>query len=45
MAQQPLCLKDPRFSYTLPAWERYLGAFTVLCVFRDPVAVVWPVTG
>ncbi len=36
----PFCFKDPRFSYTLPAWEGYLGAFTVVCVFRDPVAVV-----
>jgi hypothetical protein len=35
-ARQPFCLKDPRFSYTLPAWRSYLGDALLLCVFRDP---------
>jgi hypothetical protein len=35
-ARQPFCLKDPRFSYTLPAWRPYLGDALLLCVFRDP---------
>ncbi len=33
----PFCYKDPRFSYTLPVWERFLEPGTVfICVFRDP---------
>ena len=39
-AQAPWCFKDPRFSYTLSAWDGWLGACTVLCVFREPAAVV-----
>jgi hypothetical protein len=35
-ARQPFCLKDPRFSYTLPAWRPFLGDALLLCVFRDP---------
>lgn len=36
--QQPFCLKDPRFSYTLPAWMDELPAEVVyICLFRDPV--------
>jgi hypothetical protein len=37
-ARTPFCYKDPRFSYTLPAWRPYLeksGAVFV-CVFRQP---------
>lgn len=33
---QPYCFKDPRFSYTLPAWRPYLTNTVFLCVFRDP---------
>jgi hypothetical protein len=33
---QPFCLKDPRFSYTLPAWRPHIGDALLLCVFRDP---------
>lgn len=33
---QPYCLKDPRFSYTLPAWEPFLNNTVYICVFRDP---------
>lgn|SRR5512146_711775 len=35
-AREPFCLKDPRFSYTLPAWRPYIGDALLLCVFRDP---------
>lgn len=37
VAQQPFCLKDPRFSYTLPTWRPYLQSGTkFLVVYRDP---------
>jgi GT2 family glycosyltransferase len=32
----PFCYKDPRFSYTLPAWRPHLGDAGLVCVFRDP---------
>lgn len=36
-ARQPFCFKDPRFSYTLAAWQRCLTIEPVyLCVFREP---------
>ncbi len=35
-ARQPFCFKDPRFSYTLPAWRPYIGDALLLCVFRNP---------
>lgn len=35
-ARQPFCFKDPRFSYTLPAWRPHIGDALLLCVFRDP---------
>jgi hypothetical protein len=35
-AHQPFCFKDPRVSYTLPAWRPYIGDALLLCVFRDP---------
>ncbi len=35
--REPYCYKDPRFSYTLPVWEKFLKPDTVLlCVFREP---------
>jgi len=34
--EQPVCLKDPRFSYTLPVWLRYLTNLKIICVFRHP---------
>lgn len=33
---EPYCFKDPRFTYTLPAWQPYLGDHMVICVFRHP---------
>lgn len=37
IAHTPFCFKDPRFSYTLPAWRRYLSSDTAfICVFREP---------
>jgi hypothetical protein len=35
---EPLCLKDPRFSYTLPVWKPYLKDTAYICVFRDPAS-------
>lgn len=35
-AHQPFCFKDPRFSYTLPAWRPYIADALLLCVFRHP---------
>lgn len=32
----PFCFKDPRFSYTLPAWRPFLHDAVFLCVFREP---------
>lgn len=34
--RQPYCLKDPRFSYTLPVWRPFLSRTAFVCVFRDP---------
>lgn len=34
----PFCLKDPRFCYTLPAWQPWLGDTRFVCVFREPTA-------
>ncbi|UCG17197.1 MAG: sulfotransferase [Phycisphaerales bacterium] len=34
----PFCFKDPRFSYTLPAWRPYLADTVFVCVFRHPMA-------
>lgn len=31
----PYCFKDPRFSYTLPAWKPYLKNVVFVCVFRE----------
>ena len=34
---KPFCFKDPRYSYTLPVWKRFLDNDTIyLCVFREP---------
>ena len=38
VSRQPFCLKDPRFSYTLPAWRPFLKNTVYICVFRDPVS-------
>lgn len=35
-ARRPFCYKDPRFSFTLPAWEAHLADARRVCVFRDP---------
>jgi len=41
LEKEPYAYKDPRFSYTLPAWKPYLKPDTVfLCVFRDPSVTV-----
>ncbi len=35
--RQPFCYKDPRFSYTLPVWSKFLPSDTCfLVVFRHP---------
>ncbi len=40
-ARQPFAYKDPRFCYTLPAWEPHLPPNTVfLCIFRHPAVTV-----
>ena len=35
-ARRPFCFKDPRFSFTLPAWRDALEDTGFVCVFRDP---------
>jgi hypothetical protein len=40
VAKTPFCFKDPRFCYTLPAWQPYLENTVFICVFRHPVATV-----
>jgi hypothetical protein len=37
-ATPPVCFKDPRFCYTLPAWRCFLDDPVYLCVFRHPGA-------
>lgn len=34
--RRPFCFKDPRFSYTLPAWRPFLGDAAFVCIFREP---------
>ena len=36
LTHEPYCFKDPRLSYTLPAWRPYLKDTVFVCVFRDP---------
>lgn len=36
LTSSPWCRKDPRFCYTLPAWEPLFGDAVRLCVFREP---------
>lgn len=37
LAREPFSFKDPRFSYTLPVWAKYLKPGAVfICVFREP---------
>ena len=37
LTKEPFCYKDPRFSYTLPVWGKFLKPDTVfICVFREP---------
>jgi hypothetical protein len=36
VARRPFCFKDPRFAYTLPAWQRYAPEAAMVCVFREP---------
>jgi len=36
----PFCFKDPRFSYTLPAWRPFLTDTVFVCVFRHPADTV-----
>lgn len=40
VAREPFCYKDPRFSYTLPAWRPFLHDTVLICVFRDPGSTV-----
>lgn len=38
LSQQPFCLKDPRFSLTLQAWDSFLPENTrIIQVFRSPL--------
>lgn len=37
MCKEPFCFKDPRFSYTLPVWQRQLtSTILFIVVFRHP---------
>jgi len=38
VSRSPYCLKDPRFSYTLPVWRPFLSSHVFLCIFREPEA-------
>ena len=35
-SRQPFAFKDPRFSYTLRAWEPHIADAVRICVFRQP---------
>jgi GT2 family glycosyltransferase len=37
-AHRPYCYKDPRFSFTLPAWREAAAGAGLVCVFRHPAA-------
>lgn len=39
-ANKPFCLKDPRFSYTLPVWRPFLQNTKYICLFRHPSQVI-----
>ena len=36
LQNEPYCLKDPRFSYTLNVWRPHLDNCVFVCMFRDP---------
>ena len=37
ISKTPYCYKDPRFSYSLPAWKPFLNPDTLfICMFREP---------
>jgi len=37
LSKTPYCYKDPRFSYTLPVWQRFIDDETqFICIFRAP---------
>lgn len=36
IVRSPWCRKDPRFCYTLPAWEPWYRHAVRICVFREP---------
>lgn len=41
LEKEPYAYKDPRFSYTLPAWRPFLKPGTIfLCIFREPAKTV-----
>ena len=41
VANEPFCFKDPRISYTLPIWQKYIPKKTkFVCVFRHPAATI-----
>jgi len=37
------CFKDPRFSYTLPAWRPFLKNTAFIVVFRDPASTAFSI--
>ena len=38
-SRAPFCLKDPRFSFTYPAWKPYVDDAVMIAVFRHPEEV------
>lgn len=42
---EPFCLKDPRFSLTLPSWEPCAGEHVVLAIFREPATTAQSILG
>jgi hypothetical protein len=36
VSNRPFCFKDPRFSYTLPAWRPHVADAGFICIFREP---------
>jgi len=40
MRYKHFCFKDPRFSYTLQVWRKYLKNTSFICVFRHPSQTV-----
>jgi tetratricopeptide (TPR) repeat protein len=40
LSHEGFCYKDPRFSYTLPIWMKYLKNMRFMVIFREPILTI-----